>query len=92
MLVVNAESRWALMSHLDAALFVDAGNVARRAADLNLARTGYGAGVRLHSGTATFARLDVAKGREGWRFDFRVNDPFRLGRLKQRTAAVPFVP
>lgn len=92
MLVVNAESRWALLRHMDAALFVDAGNVAPRAGDLNLSRTGYGAGVRLHSDTATFARFDVATGAEGWRFEFRLNDPFRLGRLRQRTAAVPFVP
>jgi hypothetical protein len=92
MLVVNVESRWALMPHVDVARFVDAGNVARRAADLNLARTGYGAGVRLHSDSSTFARFDVAKGHEGWRFDFRLNDPFRLGRLTRRTAAAPFVP
>ncbi|HEY5618564.1 MAG TPA: BamA/TamA family outer membrane protein [Vicinamibacterales bacterium] len=92
MVVVNAESRWALMPHVDAALFVDAGNVAPRAADLNLARTAYGAGMRVHSGASTFARFDVAKGHEGWRIQLRLNDPFRFGRLKQRTAAVPFVP
>lgn len=92
MLVVNVESRWALMPHVDAALFVDAGNVARRAADLNLERTGYGVGLRLHSETSTWGRFDVAKGNEGWQFMFRLNDPFRLGRLTQRTAAVPFVP
>jgi hypothetical protein len=92
LLVVNAESRWALMPHVDAAVFVDAGNVAPRAADLDLARTGYGTGVRLHTGTTTFARFDVAKGSEGWRFEFRLNDPIRLARLKQHTAAVPFVP
>jgi hypothetical protein len=34
----------------------------------------------------------VAKGHEGWRFEFRLNDPIRLARLKQHTAAVPFVP
>jgi hypothetical protein len=92
LLVVNAESRWALMPHVDAAVFVDAGNVAPRAADLDLARTGYGTGVRLHTGTTTFARFDVAKGHEGWRFEFRLNDPFRLARLRQHTAAAPFVP
>jgi hypothetical protein len=43
-------------------------------------------------GTTTFARVDVAKGHEGWRFEFRLNDPFRLARLKQHKAAVPFVP
>jgi hypothetical protein len=92
LLVVNAESRWALMPHVDAAVFADAGNVAPRAADLDLARRGYGTGVRLHTGTTTFARFDVAKGPEGWRFEFRLNDPIRLARLKQHTAAAPFVP
>jgi outer membrane protein assembly factor BamA len=92
LLVVNAESRWALMPHVDAAVFVDAGNVAPRAADLDLARRGYGTGVRLHTGTTTFARFDVAKGLEGWRFEFRLNDPIRLARLKQHMAAAPFVP
>ena len=92
LLVVNAESRWALLPHVDAALFVDAGNVAPRAADLDLARTAYGTGLRLHTGTTTFARFDMAKGHEGWRFMLRVNDPLRLARLKQHTATVPFVP
>lgn len=92
MLVVNAESRWALLPHVDAALFVDAGNVAPRAADLDLARRAFGTGLRLHTGTTTVARFDVAKGSEGWHFIFRLNDPLRLARLKQHTATVPFVP
>ena len=92
LLVVNVESRWALMPHVDAALFVDAGNVAPRAGDLNLARTAYGAGCRLHTDATTLARFEVAKGHEGWQFMFRLNDPFNPGRLRQRTAAVPFVP
>lgn len=92
LVVVNAESRWALFAHLDGAVFIDAGNVAPRAADLDLTRTSFGTGLRLHTGTSTIARLDVANGDEGWRFLFRVNDPLRLGRLGRRTAAVPFVP
>jgi hypothetical protein len=91
LLLVNAEARLALFTHVDAALFVDAGNVAPRVSDLNLDRASYGAGIRLHARRATFARLDVAYG-EGWRFVFRMNDPFRLGRLSRRTAAAPFVP
>jgi hypothetical protein len=92
LVVVNAESRWALYTHLDAALFVDAGNVAPRAGDLNLDKNGYGAGLRLHTDRATFARLDVAHGPEGWLVVFRTSDPFRLSRLSRRVAAVPFVP
>jgi outer membrane protein assembly factor BamA len=92
LIVVNAESRVALFTHLDAALFVDAGNVAARVADLNLDKRGYGAGLRLHTADSTFARFDVAHGAEGWRLLLRLNDPLHLSRLSRRTAAVPFVP
>ena len=92
LVVVSAESRWALFTHLDGAIFVDAGNVAARAQDLNLRKTSYGAGIRLHTDKATFARADVAYGAEGWHFIFRTSDPFRLARLTRRVAAVPFVP
>ena len=44
------------------------------------------------TGTTTFARFDVGNGHEGRRFEFRLNDPFRLAHLKQHKAAVPFVP
>jgi hypothetical protein len=92
LLVVNAEARVPVFAHMDTALFVDAGSVAARVGDLDLGRTSYGMGLRLHSRESTFARLVVAHGDEGWRLLFRVNDPFRLGRLSRRTAAVPFVP
>ena len=92
LLGVNVESRWALFSHVDAAVFVDAGNVAARVRDLNLDRTSYGTGVRLHSGASTIARFDVATSDEGWQFTFRLNDPLRLSRITRRTASVPFVP
>ena len=80
------------MFHVDAAVFVDAGNVAPRAAALNLDRRSYGAGLRLHSRRETLARFDVAHGAEGWRFLFRLEEPLRLARLARRTAVVPFVP
>jgi outer membrane protein assembly factor BamA len=92
LLVVNAESRVALFSHVDLAAFVDAGNVAARVADLNLDERAYGFGVRLHTGRATLARLDVAHGADGWRVVVRTNDPLHLSRLSRRTAAAPFVP
>jgi len=92
MLVLNLETRVALMTHVDAAVFLDAGNVAPRIGDLNLDKRSYGAGLRLHSGSNTFARMDIAHGGEGWRFLFRLNDPLSLSRLLRRTAQVPFVP
>ncbi len=89
---LTVETRVAMMTHLDAAVFVDAGNVAQRAGDLNLTRRSYGAGLRLHTRRHTFGRLDVAHGSEGWRAVVRLTDPLTLGRLNRRTAPVPFVP
>lgn len=90
--VANAEVRVALLDHLDAALFVDAGNVAATLSALNLDKRSYGVGFRLHSTRSTFARLDLARGREGWRVIFSTNDPLHLSRLTRRTAPIPFVP
>jgi hypothetical protein len=92
LLVVNVESRFAMFPRVDAALFVDAGNVAARFSDLNLGKRGYGIGLRLYSRESTFARFDIAHGAEGWRFLFRLSDPLHLSRLSRRTAAIPFVP
>lgn len=92
MLMANAEVRLTLMTHLDLAMFADAGNVAARRSDLDLARRSYGAGVRLHTRRQTFAMLDVARGDEGWRFLLRVTDPLALSRLSKKPTLVPFVP
>jgi hypothetical protein len=92
MLLVNAEARIAMMTHVDAAVFWDAGNVAARFGDLNLDKHSWGAGLRLHSRRQTYARFDMARGDEGWRFLFRLSDPLSLNRLTRRTASVPFVP
>ena len=92
LVVVNAESRVRLTEHVDAAAFADAGNVARRFADLNFDKTSYGVGLRLHTATTTLARFDVAHGGEGWRFVFRTNEPFRLARIRRQVALMPFMP
>jgi hypothetical protein len=92
LLLVNAEARVAMMTHLDVAFFADAGNVSARVGHLNLDRRSYGAGVRLHSRRNTFARLDVAHGAEGWHVLFRLTDPLTLSRIHRRAAAAPFVP
>ncbi len=92
MLLISAEARIALMTHVQTALFMDAGNVAAHLRDVNLARRSYGVGLRFHSRRQTFARLDLARGSEGWRMLFRMNDPLNLSRLSRRTAPMPFVP
>lgn len=92
MAVVNIETRIAMMTHVDAVVFADAGNVAPRIKDLNLDKTAFGVGLRVHSRRSTFARLDVGHGDEGWAFFFRLSDPLQLSRLTKRSAALPFVP
>jgi hypothetical protein len=91
----NAESRWALFAHLDAAAFVDAGKVAPRAGDLDFKhlKRSYGGGLRVHNATSTLARLDVGHGSEGWRVFFKLSDPFRRSApASGRSSVVPFVP
>jgi hypothetical protein len=92
MVVANAEVRLALMTHLDLAVFADAGNVAARRDDLNFDKRSYGAGFRLHTRRETFAMVDIARGDEGWRFLFRLKDPLGLRRIDKRPTLVPFVP
>jgi outer membrane protein assembly factor BamA len=92
LLVFNVESRLGLMTHVDLAVFADAGNVASRVGDLNLDKTSFGVGLRLHSQKSTFARFEIAHGAEGWSYTFRMNDPLHLARLSKRTASIPFVP
>jgi outer membrane protein assembly factor BamA len=92
MLVANAEMRFALMTHLDLAVFADAGNVAARRGDLDLAKRSYGGGFRLHTRRETFAMADFANGTEGWRILFRLKDPLALSRLNKKSTLVPFVP
>ncbi len=91
-LVLNVEARIALMTHLDAAFLFDAGNVAARVDELDLDHRSYGAGLRLHTRRQTFARLDAARGSEGWRVMFSLSDPLTLSRVARRTASAPFVP
>jgi hypothetical protein len=93
--VFNAESRWGLFTHLDAAVFFDAGKVAPRAGDLDLRhlKTSYGVGLRVHTRQSTVGRLDVGHSPEGWRVVFKLNDPFKRSTLSGgRTEVIPFVP
>ena len=66
-LVVNTEARVSIFTHVDAAVFVDAGTVAARVSDLTLDRVSLGVGLRLHTSRVSLLRLDVAHGGDGWR-------------------------
>ena len=92
MLVASAEVRYHVHRYVDVAGFFDAGNVAAKASDLDVNKTSVGGGVRVHTGTTMLGRLDIAHSVEGWQYVFRLNDPFRLGRLLRHTASTPFVP
>lgn len=92
MLLANAELRLALMTHVDLALFADAGNVAAEIDDVDLDKQSFGAGLRLHTRRQTFGRLDVANGAEGWRVLFRLTDPLALTRVDRRASVAPWVP
>jgi surface antigen Omp85-like protein len=92
LMLVNAEVRVPLMTHIDAGAFLDLGNVAPRIGDLDLQKSSYGFGFRLHSRRQTFARLDIARSKQGWMFVLRLNDPLNLTRLTRQTPTAPFVP
>jgi hypothetical protein len=89
LLLATAELRLAVMTHVDLALFADAGNVAPRMEDLDLDKQSFGAGLRFHTRRLTFARVDVANGAEGWRFLFRLTDPLAFSRVDRRATVVP---
>jgi hypothetical protein len=90
--LLNVEARIKVFTHMDGAVFVDAGNVAERFGDLNLDQRSYGVGVRFHTRRETFARVDAARGVEGWRLTFRLTEPLNPSRYSRRTADAPFVP
>lgn len=94
LVALTVESRWALMTHIDGALFYDTGTVGPTFNDLHWKdrKNSIGAGVRVHANGSTFARFDVGHGKEGWRFIFKLNDPMALARASRRTVVVPFVP
>jgi len=79
-LVLTAEHRWHAFSGLDMALFVDAGKVASRKADVdfNNLEVSYGFGFRFKLNEAYFMRIDFAGGREGLRFMWTFSDIFKV--------------
>ena len=78
-MVTNFEYRWEAFSGLDLALFMDAGKVADRRADLDFSdlETAAGFGFRFNGRNQTFMRLDVAFSQEGTQIWFRWRGPFR---------------
>ena len=77
-LLLSGEYRWIPGRFLDMALFLDAGEVAARRADLEWRdlTTSYGIGARFHAPSATVLRTEVAHGREGYRAHFAFGKSF----------------
>ncbi len=77
-MVLTGEYRWTAGQFVDLALFVDAGKVAARARDLDLRglKTPYGIGVTLHTPSRTFARIELARTREGLGLMFSFSPTF----------------
>ena len=91
----TVESRWRVFAHLDAAAFVDAGEVAPtiRALRFRDMKPSYGVGIRLHNDKVTMARIDFGHSVEGWHIFFRMNEPFRrTAQSNGWRAAAPYVP
>lgn len=91
---LNIESRWALLAHLDAALFTDIGGVAPRLDALNgrALKIAVGGGLRLHTGVSTLVRLDGARGNEGWRVEFKLSESLSLSTIRRWASVIPIVP
>jgi hypothetical protein len=66
-LLLTGEYRWTAGRFLDMALFLDAGKVGPRLADLDLHdfRKTYGLGASFHTPTSTVTRIEIARTREG---------------------------
>jgi hypothetical protein len=78
LMLLSAEYRWVPSRVLDMALFVDTGKVASARGDLDFTnlKTGYGIGARFHGPHVTPLRIDVARGREGFRIHLTGGIPF----------------
>jgi hypothetical protein len=77
-LLFTGEYRWTAGPLVDMAVFMDAGKVASRRADLDLQnlQTSYGIGMTLHSFSTTMTRIELARTREGMGLLFSFSPSF----------------
>lgn len=73
LMLVQGEYRWEASRVIELALFGDTGTVANRGERLNLdsLKSDFGVGFRFKTSESTLFRLDVARGNEGTRLQFR---------------------
>ncbi len=69
-LLMSAEYRWEIWTHVDLSFFVDAGKVFFDTDDLDFdgLHTGYGFGLRAHAPGGVTFRMDIANSIEGFKF------------------------
>ncbi|MGQ0735128.1 MAG: BamA/TamA family outer membrane protein [Acidobacteriota bacterium] len=77
-LLLTGEYRWTAGRYVDMALFMDAGKVVadRDELDLRALTRTYGVGIRFHSPTVSVLRMDLARGRDGFRLAFTARPSF----------------
>lgn len=76
--LLTGEYRWRPSRYLDMALFLDAGQVARDRHDFGIDQfdVAWGIGARFHGPTFNALRIEVARGREGFRLVVAGSQPF----------------
>jgi len=76
--LLTGEYRWAAGPFVDMAVFVDAGTVASRFADLDMGRlaTTHGIGISIHTMSATVLRVEAARSAEGTALRFSFSPSF----------------
>jgi outer membrane protein assembly factor BamA len=76
----SAEHRWHGFTYLDTALFVDAGKVIARKADVDLSnlKVSVGLGFRVRIADAVVMRIEAAAGREGFQTIWTFSDIYKV--------------
>ena len=77
-MLLTGEYRWTAGPLVDMAVFVDAGKVASRRADLDFddLQISKGIGLRIHTPAATVTRIEVARSKEGTSLIFAFSPSF----------------
>ena len=76
--LLTGEYRWRPSRYVDMAVFLDAGQVARNRGDFDLSEfeTAWGIGARFHGPSFNALRVEIARGREGFRLVVAGSQPF----------------
>jgi hemolysin activation/secretion protein len=78
LMLLQAEYRWEASRFFELAFFGDTGTAANQGQklDLDKLKSDFGIGFRLKTTESTLFRLDIARGNEGTRFQFRFSQVF----------------